>query len=511
LYVINSDGSNRNLLYDSSGTTELRAQLLRPRPLPPIITDTITQVASALPPTKQGPYDIDGTFTFNALNVYFNAPVDSNIISAPPVGSANTIRFFIDHQRDQQRGSFEYLDWPILLKEVTIDPDGSVSTSSPANVPLFEQLRTGEDAGYTIPITGPGLTPQEMSGAAHVAGMNFGRTGEVQNCVGCHAGHTLIPVPDNPEDAKWTNLAPGATVTVSSTGSGSQKGINDRRIKMQLPYGNYQKFWTSSSGNPSAQWVKLTFPVPVTVRTVRLYDMPASESNINVNNTTVRLYSDESETFQIANKTSGALSENGTDVSFNDVRARVVRIEFTSVNGSAAGLGEVEVIARGEADIPMSVISGSAGVLGATITLSDGGSTISDYDGSYSLSVPSGWSGTVTPSHACYTFSPTSRTYNNVTTNQIAQDYTPMFDNSSGCAEVDVYIGGGPDPIASYGIGPGQAVTPHYDGVAGGPVLVESTNGVNIFPSEHRNYFQSFSETLGYPDNQLTTKYWFTR
>jgi hypothetical protein len=58
---------------------------------------------------------------------------------------------------------------------------------------------------------------------------------------------------------------------------------------------------------------------------------------------------------------------------------------------------------------------------------------------------------------------------------------------------------------------PGQAVTPYYDSVAGGPVLVESTNGVNIFASEHRNYFQSFSETLGYPDNQLTTKYWFTR
>ena len=40
---------------------------------------------------------------------------------------------------------------------------------------------------------------------------------------------------------------------------------------------------------------------------------------------------------------------------------------------------------------------------------------------------------------------------------------------------------------------------------------MQSTNGVNIFASEHRNYQTSFSETLGYPDNQLTTKYWFTR
>jgi hypothetical protein len=42
-------------------------------------------------------------------------------------------------------------------------------------------------------------------------------------------------------------------------------------------------------------------------------------------------------------------------------------------------------------------------------------------------------------------------------------------------------------------------------------VVVQSNNGVNILASEHRNYQTSFSETLGYPHNQLTTKYWFTR
>ena len=106
LYTINADGSGLTLLYDNPGTTELRAHLLRPRPVPPIIPDKVTKVASLLPPSAQGPYDIDGTFTFDALNVYFNAPVDTNIINAIPVGSANTIRFFIDHQRSQQRGSF---------------------------------------------------------------------------------------------------------------------------------------------------------------------------------------------------------------------------------------------------------------------------------------------------------------------------------------------------------------------------------------------------------------------
>jgi hypothetical protein len=57
----------------------------------------------------------------------------------------------------------------------------------------------------------------------------------------------------------------------------------------------------------------------------------------------------------------------------------------------------------------------------------------------------------------------------------------------------------------------GTAVSKVYEGIAGGPVVVESTTGVKIFASEHRNYQTSFSESLGYPDNQLTTKYWFTR
>ena len=87
-----------------------------------------------------------------------------------------------------------------------------------------------------------------------------------------------------------------------------------------------------------------------------------------------------------------------------------------------------------------------------------------------------------------------------------------LIANPSGAtAEVDVFIGSGPDPIASYSIDPGQSVTPFYDGVAGGPVRVVSTNGVNILASEHRNYQTSFSETLGYPADQLTTEYWFTR
>lgn len=351
LYTINPDGSDLTLFYDNHGTSELRSRLVAPRPVPPIIPDQITEVASLLPPLEEGPYDIDGTFTFNALNVYFNAPVDVNIINAITVGSASTIRFFIDHQRWQQRGSHESLDWPILLQELPVNPDGSVTAISPANLPLFEQIRTKQPE-YSVPLTSNGQLLDGKPGAAHVAGLNFGRPGEIQNCVGCHAGHSMIPVPENLEDAKWTNLAPGASISVSSSSNSSpdNNGLIDRRVHMEVAYNNFIKYWLSKPGqDPNRQWVELTFPVPVTIRVVRLYNIPKSDSDIQINNATVRLFSDVGATQEVASQNSGMLSEWGTDVTFDQVQAYVVRIEFTSVSGYAAGLAEVEVIARAEA------------------------------------------------------------------------------------------------------------------------------------------------------------------
>ena len=72
-------------------------------------------------------------------------------------------------------------------------------------------------------------------------------------------------------------------------------------------------------------------------------------------------------------------------------------------------------------------ISGSAGIAGATLSYTDttAKTATADGTGSYSFTVSYNWSGTVTPSKAGYTFSPTSRTYTNVLTNQTAQNYTP--------------------------------------------------------------------------------------
>ncbi len=68
---------------------------------------------------------------------------------------------------------------------------------------------------------------------------------------------------------------------------------------------------------------------------------------------------------------------------------------------------------------------GGVGIEGVEITFSAGqGTATTDSEGGYSHVVVEGWSGQATPFKTCYTFSPSSRTYTNVISNQSGQDYT---------------------------------------------------------------------------------------
>jgi Zn-dependent metalloprotease len=76
-------------------------------------------------------------------------------------------------------------------------------------------------------------------------------------------------------------------------------------------------------------------------------------------------------------------------------------------------------------------------------------------------------------------------------------------------AHVEVYLGNGNTPIKTYDLAHGESALPKLD-VAGGPLRVVSTNGVEIFTSERVAYGSSFNELMGFPADQLTTDYWFT-
>jgi len=173
--------------------------------------------------------------------------------------------------------------------------------------------------------------------------------------VGCHAGHSQIAAPAVDADAEFTNLAPGATLRVSSARDASTiDGLIDRRVMK----GEIWRYWNSDPGEPQdGQWIELVFPVPVSVRSVRLYDpRPGDEANssIHVAQATVRLYADANASDLVGQGVATDVAVGGTDVAFADVVARTVRVDLDQVGGTfyglaVASLAEIEVIARGEA------------------------------------------------------------------------------------------------------------------------------------------------------------------
>ena len=69
--------------------------------------------------------------------------------------------------------------------------------------------------------------------------------------------------------------------------------------------------------------------------------------------------------------------------------------------------------------------SGGVAISGATVSANyGGGSDTTDSNGYYELTVPYNWSGTVTPSKSGFGFTPSSKSYSNVTNDDSEEDYT---------------------------------------------------------------------------------------
>ena len=80
---------------------------------------------------------------------------------------------------------------------------------------------------------------------------------------------------------------------------------------------------------------------------------------------------------------------------------------------------------------PPIIISGNAGVGGASLAYADGSpkTVTADQAGDYTITVPYSWSGTVTPSMPGYSFSPVSMDYALLTSNQTGQNYIALFNS----------------------------------------------------------------------------------
>ncbi len=108
---------------------------------------------------------------------------------------------------------------------------------------------------------------------------------------------------------------------------------------------------------------------------------------------------------------------------------------ITRPQGAACDIGAFELVQY--------TIWGNVGLASATLAYRDGldKTATSNASGSYSFTVSSGWSGTVTPSKAGYAFVPASRAYTNVTSNQTLQNYVPHVLVTSIVRSAGVYDG----------------------------------------------------------------------
>ncbi|HKY55094.1 MAG TPA: hypothetical protein VJM08_12345 [Anaerolineales bacterium] len=187
---------------------------------------------------------------------------------------------------------------------------------------------------------------------------------------------------------------------------------------------------------------------------------------------------------------------------------------FSPGSASFSNLTAPQVIQNFTARVAYS-ISGNVGVPGLTLSYVVDSTThtlTADGSGNYSFLVPSGWNGTITPSHTCFTFSPPNRVYSNVTANQTAQNYTATFNSASGCADIDVLIAG--SNKGNYAVPDGKSVRDGYPGVDSGPVKIVSVNNVDILSALRVIWREpgprfSYSEMMGLPKEQLSTEYWF--
>jgi len=117
--------------------------------------------------------------------------------------------------------------------------------------------------------------------------------------------------------------------------------------------------------------------------------------------------------FTVSNNWSGTVSPSKTGYTFSPASRNYSNV---TMNQTAQNY------------TPLIVISGDTGTAGVTLSYIDvtAKTVTADGGGAYSLSVPLGWTGTVTPSKAGFTFMPLSRSYSNVRTSQTAQDYNAI-------------------------------------------------------------------------------------
>ncbi|MEP7028423.1 MAG: hypothetical protein ABI960_07500 [Candidatus Eisenbacteria bacterium] len=325
-------GARIERILDLPGTDELDPAPLVRRPRPPVLGPQggVDDPAWTLPVTRLDQVRRgDDTFRFDCLNVFATGPVDSPFPDAPRIATGARIRFFATLARPEAATG----DTVVLVREAKLDASGAVHESDiPGDVPMFEQLV--DDLGHVL---------RSARGPAHVPGSNFARTGSGTKCVGCHEGHSALPVPRNNLEAKWFNASPSALVTVSGGSGGA--ALVDRRAKGPIRATG----WVSEGSE--RPWARLSWAAPIEGKAVVLYAPTkdgAAGTDLEIRGCLVLLLRDGREVGRIP---AGPIRPAGTRIEFPPVRIDAIEVRDFRIQGAVErrpliALAEIETIAR---------------------------------------------------------------------------------------------------------------------------------------------------------------------
>ena len=337
LYVCAADGRGLAPVTAEIHTLEMDAAVLAPRqlPPPPVQGEGWPDAADRLPHTTLAAIRADvRTARFDCLNVFANAPVDAPFANATPIGRGVRIRFFAALPRPLAEGG----DSLVLVHEAPVGPQGAVHVDeAPADLPMFEQL-----------VDQDGRVLRSAHGPAHVPGYNYTRPGAGTKCVGCHAGHSAIPVPESGGIAEWTNVAPGAVTTASSEqrGTPGAAAAVDRRTRGEPA----EVGWVADG--EAGEWLRLEFPAAIEARAAVLYGMRGRTKEggpIVVKRSELVLFAGGRELRRVP--VARAISPDGTRVELGGARIDALEFRPLAIEGkfrarALAALAEIETIAR---------------------------------------------------------------------------------------------------------------------------------------------------------------------
>lgn len=339
IYSCALGGKDLRKLVDLPGTLELDAQAVIARTIPPILEELFTYQVDMLPPTEDPQtYYKNDMFRFDCMNVFTNGAVDEPMPDAPRITTNARIRFFMNVQRQNPNTP----DPSILLKDAPVFLEGGVHQHDlPADVPLFEQL---VDKEGNVLRTSDGKF-------AHVAGMNFERMGGGTKCVGCHAGHSMIPVPKNGSLAEWFNLSPSAITAASSNLVLDNRTYGPQHaVDRQAQTGEDTVNWVASDS--AGAWISLAWEVPIDLKELVLYGVkrsPAQGTTLVLSDCEVRFYKGSKEVSRISS--TGPLLQEGTRLAMDPKTIDSMKLIIKKFSGrfrhqGVAGVAEVETVAR---------------------------------------------------------------------------------------------------------------------------------------------------------------------